>query len=146
MRAEFERTGKCVLCEEPGAEILVDESEHFFSIVPFAASFPFELWIVPRDHCSHFHEVDREKALDLGGLLKLMLSKLSKQLNDPPFNYMIHTAPLELPASGLSYSHWYLQIVPQLSVIGGFEAATGCYINPVFPEDAAKLLREVKFL
>ncbi|KAL9684696.1 hypothetical protein QQ045_022137 [Rhodiola kirilowii] len=34
------------------------------------------------------------------------------------------------------------EIVPQLSIVAGFEIATGCHINPVFPEDAAKLLRE----
>ena len=76
-------------------------------------------------------------------MLKLMLFKLSRQLNDPPFNFMIHTAPFELPADQLPCTHWFLQIVPQLSVIGGFEMGSGCYINPVFPEDAAKLLREV---
>jgi UDPglucose--hexose-1-phosphate uridylyltransferase len=30
-----------------------------------------------------------------------------------------------------------------LSVTGGFEMGSGCYINPVFPEDAAKILREI---
>lgn len=56
---------------------------------------------------------------------------------------MIQTSPLRVNFSELSYSHWYLQIVPQLSGVGGFEIGTGCYINPVFPEDAAKILREV---
>lgn len=83
------------------------------------------------------------QAVDLGGLLKLMLKKISVQLNDPPFNFMIQTSPLHITASELSYAHWFLQIVPQLSVVGGFELGSGCYINPVFPEDAAKLLREV---
>ena len=83
------------------------------------------------------------QAVDLGGLLKLMLRKLSLQLNNPPFNFMIQTSPLKVNASELSYSHWFLQIVPQLSGVGGFEIGSGCYINPVFPEDAAKVLREV---
>lgn len=83
------------------------------------------------------------QAVDLGGLLKLMLKKISVQLDDPPFNFMIQTSPLHTAASELSYAHWFLQIVPQLSVVGGFELGSGCYINPVFPEDAAKLLREV---
>ena len=83
------------------------------------------------------------QALDLGSLLKTMLQKLSKQLNDPPFNFMIHSAPFVLSSSWLPYAHWFLQIVPQLSVIGGFELGSGCDINPVFPEDAAKILREL---
>ena len=71
-----------------------------------------------------------------------MLKRLSKQLNDPPFNFMIHTSPFNLCSSSSVYAHWFLQIIPQLSGVGGFELGSGCYINPVFPEDAAKLLRE----
>lgn len=143
MKECFDETGKCVLCDVRGEELLISESKNFVSVVPFAASFPFEIWIVPRNHSPHFHELDNAEAVDLGGILKLMLQKLSRQLNDPPFNFMIHTTPFEVKASQLPYAHWFLQIVPQLSVIGGFEMGSGCYINPVFPEDAAKLLREV---
>lgn len=83
------------------------------------------------------------QAVDLGGLLKVTLMKMSLQLNKPPFNFMIHTSPLQASDSDLAYSHWFFQIVPQLSGVGGFELGTGCYINPVFPEDAAKVMREV---
>ncbi|KAJ4824627.1 hypothetical protein Tsubulata_016341 [Turnera subulata] len=143
MKEHFDNTGKCSLCEIQGGELLINETSHFISIVPFAATFPFEIWIIPRDHSSHFHELDGEKAADLGGLLRLMLRKMSLQLNNPPFNFMIHTSPFQATGWQLQYSHWFLQIVPQLSGVGGFEMGTGCYINPVFPEDAAKVLREV---
>ncbi|CAN1352388.1 ADP-glucose phosphorylase [Linum perenne] len=139
----FNKTGKCSLCEIQSKELLISESTHFISIVPFAATFPFEIWIIPRDHSAHFHELDCGKAVDLGGLLKLMLKKMSAQLNNPPYNSMIQTSPLGIEDSELQYTHWFLQIVPQLSGVGGFEIGSGCYINPVLPEDAAKLLREV---
>ncbi|KAJ0810744.1 putative galactose-1-phosphate uridyl transferase, class I, HIT-like superfamily [Helianthus annuus] len=144
MKEYHNQTGKCILCSIDTNKLLIDESTHFVSISPFASSFPFETWIVPRYHSSHYHELDEDKAIDLGGLLKLTLQKLSIQLNDPPYNFMIHTSPLKITSSQLPYTHWYIQIVPQLSTIGGFEMGTGCYINPVFPEDAAKILREVK--
>ncbi|EXB89958.1 putative galactose-1-phosphate uridyltransferase [Morus notabilis] len=143
MKEYFDQTQKCSVCEVQGEDHLIDASTHFISVVPFAASFPFEIWIIPRDHSPHFHEINDEKAADLGGLLKLMLKKLALQLDNPPFNFMIQTSPLDITASELSFSHWFLQIVPQLTGVGGFEIGTGCYINPVFPEDAAKVLREV---
>ncbi|XP_059647320.1 ADP-glucose phosphorylase [Cornus florida] len=146
MKEYFDQKGKCSLCENPLNDLLIDKSTHFISIVPFAATFPFEMWIIPQEHTSHFHELDGEKAVDLGGLLKLMLIKMSLQLNDPPFNFMIHTSPVEVTPLQLPYSHWFLQIVPQLTGAAGFEMATGCYINPVFPEDAAKVLREVNII
>lgn len=83
------------------------------------------------------------QAVDLGCLLKVTLIKISLQLNKSPFNFMIHTSPLQASDSELAYSHWFLQIVPQLSGVGGFELGTGCYINPVFPEDVAKVMRAV---
>ncbi|XP_061374025.1 ADP-glucose phosphorylase [Gastrolobium bilobum] len=143
MKDYFDQTGKCCICEIQSEDLLIDSSTNFFSLVPFAATFPFEIWIVPRYHSAHFHELDAEKAVDLGGLLKLMLRKMSLQLNNPPFNFMIHTCPLHGNESELAYTHWFIQIVPQLIGIAGFEIGTGCYINPVFPEDAAKVLREV---
>lgn len=143
MNENFDQTGKCSLCEIQSNNFLIDQSTHFISIAPFAATFPFEIWIIPLGHSSHFHEIDGEKAIDLGGLLKLMLRKMYLQLNNPPFNFMIHTSPIQSTPSQLPYAHWYLQIVPQLTGVGGFEIGTGCYINPVFPEDAAKVLREV---
>lgn len=96
------------------------------------------LYALAQNHCICFGQ-----AADFGGLLKLMLHKLSRQLDDPPYNFMFHSAPFELPVDHLPFTHWFLQIVPQLSITGGFEMGSGCYINPVFPEDAAKILREV---
>lgn len=63
MKQYFEHTGKCKLCEVRVEELLIDESAHFISIVPFAATFPFEIWIIPRDHSSHFHELDNGKVI-----------------------------------------------------------------------------------
>ncbi|KAH9728436.1 ADP-glucose phosphorylase [Citrus sinensis] len=139
----FDQSGKCCLCEVQPKDLQIDVTTHFISIVPFAATFPFEIWIIPRNHSSHFHELDNEKAVDLGGLLKLTLRKISVQLNNPPFNFMIQTAPLQAIDTQLAYIHWFLQIVPQLAGVGGFEIGTGCYINPVFSEDAAKVMQEV---
>ncbi|KAL6008146.1 hypothetical protein ACLOJK_033652 [Asimina triloba] len=180
LKDHFRATGECGLCMIHSKELLIKESVYFFSITPYAASFPFEIWIIPHAHSSHFHELDEEKmrqnmgtscqpdplnpplfelgyssgaklykqnlgaAIDLGRLLKTLLSKLSQQLNDPPFNYMIHTSPFPVPDYSLPYSHWFIQIVPQLSGVGGFEIGSGSYINPVFPDDAARILREVE--
>lgn len=143
MKENFDRTGKCSLCEIQLDRLLIDESTNFISIAPFASTSPFEMWIVPRDHSFHFHELDGEKAIDLGRSLKLVLQKMALQLNNPPYNFMVHTSPLQATPAQLPYCHWFVQIVPQLSVIGGFEMGTGCYINPVFPEDAAKILCEL---
>lgn len=61
MKEYFDQTQKCSVCEVQGEDHLIDASTHFISVVPFAASFPFEIWIIPRDHSPHFHEINDEK-------------------------------------------------------------------------------------
>ncbi|XVF06218.1 hypothetical protein REPUB_Repub06bG0028500 [Reevesia pubescens] len=61
MKGYFNQTGKCNLCEVHSKDLLINETSHFISIAPFAASFPFETWIIPQDHSSHFDELDNEK-------------------------------------------------------------------------------------
>lgn len=60
MKEFFLQTGKCCICDIQREDLLIDSSTYFFSLVPFAASFPFEIWIVPRHHSAHFHELDVE--------------------------------------------------------------------------------------
>ncbi len=70
------------------------------------------------------------------------LRKMSRALNDPPFNYVLHTS--SLPESEKDYYHWHLEVIPRLTEMAGFEWGTGYYINPVPPEDAAEFMREEK--
>ncbi|KAM1184306.1 hypothetical protein ACFX13_014041 [Malus domestica] len=44
MKEYFDQTGNCSVCEfKSSKDLLVDVSAHFVSIVPFAATFPFEI-------------------------------------------------------------------------------------------------------
>ena len=80
--------------------------------------------------------------------LKECLGRLRTLLNDPPYNFILHTAPYRHKKKEGYWKtieedyHWYLQISPRLTRDAGFEWGTGIYINPTPPEDAALLLRE----
>jgi len=63
---------------------------------------------------------------------------MDRMLDDPSFNYYIHTAPVREPVGTF---HWHLEITPRLTEIAGFERGTGFYINPIVPEDAAAILK-----
>ncbi|XP_052174337.1 ADP-glucose phosphorylase isoform X2 [Diospyros lotus] len=67
MKAYFDQTRKCSICEARSDDLIIDKSTHFISIVPFAATFPFEIWIIPLDHSSHFHKIDNQKDSDRYG-------------------------------------------------------------------------------
>ena len=63
-------------------------------------------------------------------------------LSDPPYNFIIHTTPLNGNGDLHEYYHWHVEIMPKLSKIAGFEWGSGFYINPTSPETASKYLRE----
>ena len=146
-RQYFDYKERCVFCdivhEEIGAnERFVAKNDDFISFVPFAARFPFESWVMPVKHSHAFEDLKKNEVVSLAAILQETLYRISEALDDPPYNYMVHTSPLREPQSG--YYHWHIEIIPKLTKMAGFEWGTGFYINPTPPEDAAKFLREVK--
>ena len=150
----FDYHERCVFCdlirqELQSQERLVIEIDGFIAIAPFASRFPFEVWIMPKQHSCDFVTLNKAQRIDLAKILKIVLGKLKMGLNDPPFNYIIHTAPLRRPKAGYWKTieedyHWHIEIMPRLTRVAGFEWGTGFYICSLPPENAAKFLREIK--
>jgi UDPglucose--hexose-1-phosphate uridylyltransferase len=144
-RTHFERRERCIYCDIIQQEVelgprVVTQNAHFVVLEPFAARFPFETWILPSRHAAHFTSLDREGIEALGVLLRETLRRMKAALLDPPFNYVLHTAPT--PGNGVGeYYHWHLEIMPKLTRVAGFEWGSGFYINPTPPEAAAEALR-----
>jgi len=141
----YERKERCVWCdvlrhERRGRRRLVAEADGFVAVAPFAPRFPFETWILPARHRSAFEESGVEELRGLATLLGDFLRRMSRVLRDPPYNFMLHTAPLR--DSALEHFHWHLEVIPKLTRVAGFEWGSGFFINPVPPEDAAAALRE----
>ena len=67
---------------------------------------------------------------------------MNQVLDDPPYNYIIHTS--SFPELDSDYYHWHFEIMPKLTKVAGFEWGTGFYINPTPPEEAAAYMREAK--
>ncbi|HNZ28857.1 MAG TPA: galactose-1-phosphate uridylyltransferase [Candidatus Goldiibacteriota bacterium] len=135
---------RCPFCDTLESELasrsrLVKETENFISFVPFASRTPFEMWIMPKHHTSHFHHINDNMCAQLGSLLKDSITRVNKALNYPPYNYMIHTAPSKSP--DIPFFHWHIEILPRVKSIAGFEWGSGFYINPTLPEESAEYLR-----
>ena len=106
------------------------------------AGFPFETWILPKNHNSHYENIQKNEVEELGTVLKTILLKLETALDKPAYNYIIHTSPFDTQA--LPHYHWHMEIIPRLTRVAGFEWGTGFYINPVPPEQAAGFLQEIE--
>ncbi|MCS7253316.1 MAG: galactose-1-phosphate uridylyltransferase [Armatimonadota bacterium] len=153
-RAHFMEKQRCLFCDLLSQELrlgerVVLETEHFVVLSPFAARFPYELHIYPKAHCHDFVLMNEEQLEDFARTLKRILCCVRDTLNDPPYNYVLHTSPNPVPRLGrpdywqtLPYDyHWHLEFIPRLTRVAGFEWGTGFYINPVPPELAAEVLR-----
>jgi len=99
-KAYFDYKERCIYCDmvhqETQATVrLILETDRFVVLSPYAARFPFETWIVPRRHESHFEESEATTVENLAWVLRETLRKMDKVLERPAYNFMIHTAPIQ---------------------------------------------------
>jgi UDPglucose--hexose-1-phosphate uridylyltransferase len=120
---------------------VVSNSKHFTAFCPFASRFAYETWIVPRQHASHFDELAPELVPELAALFRSVLVKVEAIVKLPAYNYIVHTAPFDTPAS--DHYHWHIEILPRIANLAGFELGTGSFINTVSPDKATEQLRSV---
>ena len=142
----FESTGRCVYCDMIKMELkersrIIYENDHFISFAPYASKTPFETWIMPKFHSAKYQDLNEEQILYLSEVWKTTLFKIYKGLENPPYNYFIHTSPTQKNTD--RYYHWHVELIPKLTIAAGFELGTGMYINIAIPEDCAEYLREI---
>ncbi len=124
----------CKLCdyvawERLDQERIVAERDGLVLLCPYAGRAPYECLVAPLEH-----EPDGFGSPLLGAALDLAaeaLRRLRSAEGPRPAN-------LWLRQDG----HWCLEIVPRLTVFASLELATGHFVNPLPPEDAAASLRE----
>lgn len=144
-RQYFNNKERCIFCdiiqqEKTDGIRIISENENYISLAPFAPRSPFETWILPKRHESHFAP-DGKLPL-LAEILQKTLKQIDKVLNLPPYNMMLHISPFKDELN--EYYHWHIEIKPKLTKIAGFEWGSGFYINPTPPEEAAKFMREAE--
>jgi UDPglucose--hexose-1-phosphate uridylyltransferase len=137
------REGECPWCrlvrdETRRPERLVWQDDATVAFAPFASRSAFEVWIVPRRHEADFGAVTDADVVATGEALRQVLGRLAVSLDGPPYNLVLHTAPLRETVDA-TY-HWHWEIHPRLRDIAGLELGTGLPVNPVSPEDAVEEL------
>jgi len=143
-RTYYNYRERCLFCDILHQELeqgirLVAESPHVLAFAPFAARFPFETWLLPRRHAAAFETADDAVLRDLAAMLRTVLRKLQRAIGDPPNSLLLHSAPFG-DGENPSY-HWHAELIPLPAGLGGFEWGTGFHLNPMPPEDAARVLR-----
>ncbi len=146
-RHYYDFRDRCVFCDIVAQELsdrkrVIEENESFISFVFFAGRFPYETWILPKKHKSNFEDIKKKEVALLAEILKNTMYRIKKALNNPHYNFVIHTLPTN--GQGANYYHWHIEIMPKLTKVAGFEWGSGFYINPEVPERAAENLRKIE--
>ena len=137
---------RCLFCDIVVQEMdqkvrIVEETGEFLAFSPYAPRFPFETWIVPKRHQCAYEMIEGDQAKALAAVFRRTLRRLNLALENPPFNFIVHSAPFSERAA--DFFHWHIEIMPKLTKVAGFEWGSGFYINPTPPEESAKYLREL---
>lgn len=136
---------RCIHCDIIKQELkerkrIVYEKDGVVAFVPFASKEPYQVNIFPKEHLPYFEESSDHLLIHVSLALKKILGSIAKKLGDPDYNFYIHTSPIN-HKNQYGHYHWHLEIVPKSNISAGFELGTGVEINPVYPEEAAKLLK-----
>ncbi len=146
---------RCLFCdlihqEKVVGTRIVYEGERTIVLSPFAARFPYELQIFPKEHCHDFARESDATIEDLAMTFVLIVAAIKDLLKDPPYNLVLFSSPNPAPRPGrpdywgtLPYDyHWHWLLMPRTTRIAGFELGSGFFINHVAPETAAERLSE----
>ena len=140
-----EENKKCLYCEMIKWELnakerIVFENDHFLALCPFASKSAFQVIVTPKAHKAYFEEIAEGEKEALAEAFKAVLSKLYKGLNNPDYNFYLHTSPCG--DKDYDFYHWHWTIMPKTSVWAGFEIGSRMEISTIEPEKAAEYLRQ----
>jgi UDPglucose--hexose-1-phosphate uridylyltransferase len=127
---------------------IVEENSDWVAYVPFAARYPFEIHITPKDRKPDLAELTDEQISSFAPLAKKVFEKLDGIYQIPmPYIAAWHQAPVR---QGRKILGVHLQITSirrepnKLKYLAGSESAMGSFIMDISPEEAADLLNQNK--
>lgn len=118
---------------------VVEQSEFFTVVCPYASRFAFQTWIIPNSELPVFHKCSTAVLEDQAKLTRRMVVQLESILDEPAYNVLFHLPPF----SEMETQPWFVEIFPRITTPAGLELGTDIWVNPVSPEIATRRLRQV---
>ena len=115
----------------------LSDNDDVVAFCPYGSRFAYQVYVAPRRHAADFRDADDRVLASCAEVLRDVLARLDRRLQNPAFNLLLHSVP-ESPAF-----HWYFEICPRITGVAGFEWSTGLHLNAVTPERAARELAGV---
>ncbi len=146
--------GSCLLCdylaaERVEAERVVCANQHFSAVVPFWATWPFELLVIAHRHTGSLTDLDATEISSLADLLRKVTARYDNLFEVSfPYSMGFHQAPTDRQAHAECHLHihFYPPLLRSATVrkfMVGFEML-GMPQRDLTPETAAGRLRELR--
>lgn len=104
----------------------------FSFVCPPYSQWPDEVWIVPNDRGKTFGEITFHELENLSYALRQLIKILNiRHGHEFPNNYYIYP-----------YRDWYLRLTPRAKILGGFEIATGIFVNTQDPRETMNFIKK----
>ncbi|MEJ5230007.1 MAG: galactose-1-phosphate uridylyltransferase, partial [Pseudothermotoga sp.] len=155
MKNWYKERKECLICEVVQKEMqkkqrVVYETDSFLALVPFYARFPFEVHIYPKRHLTAIYEFSAKERSEFAKVLKVITSKYDKLFEQEfPYMMMFFQKPFNTFVDEDLF-HFHVEFNPpkrdkdKIKWMASVETGTWTFINPVVPEQAAKMLREIE--
>jgi UDPglucose--hexose-1-phosphate uridylyltransferase len=147
-------TGTCLFCsvledERVSGSRIVSENDVCTAFVPGFAQHAFEVHIMPRRHVSSIDALTDTELDGLSALYHEMLIRYDNLFRLPfPNITLLRNTPCGTDHNPEPY-HFHIEFCPplrsrdKLKYMAGFETGGGNIINPLLPDEAAALLRDL---
>lgn len=104
----------------------------FDLICPPYSQWPDEVWVVPNERGRLFGEIRYEEIESFSYILKRLVRIFElRHGNNFPYNFYIYP-----------FHDWYLRIMPRAKIAGGFEIATGIFVNTQEPKETMQFIKD----
>lgn len=120
---------------------VIEENEEFIAISPFASRSPYQIYILPKNHFCSIIESNHSN-IKFANILKNIFKRIYNLLGNISFNYVLHTIPNNLSGQYSHSHHWFLDLIPKMNKLAGYELGSGILINSISPEDATENLKK----
>jgi UDPglucose--hexose-1-phosphate uridylyltransferase len=153
-RSHLARTGHSLLGDlvalEADGPRVVEATDHWLTIVPFWAAWPFEILVLPRRPCARLPELDDAQRNDLAAVLGRLVRRYDALFGVPfPYSMGWHGAAFAADAvrdAWTLHAHAYPPLLRSASVrkfMVGYELLAEPQ-RDLLPEEAAEQLRSVR--
>ena len=153
MQEYLDQHASCLICsylqfENGSGDRTVAQNEHFISVVPYWAVWPFELLIISKRHIGLLTDLSPEEKYFLADILRKITTRFDNLFESPfPYSMGFHQAPQDgnpYPAWHL-HAHYYPPLLRSATVrkfIVGYEMLAMPQ-RDLTPESAADRLRSM---